>query len=95
MARACDAATGIEFALLDVAVDAELLGVEYDDVGEVDVGEVTAAFCRLAPWALNAERKVPKNGLLVVGMLAICVQAFTALRCSVLNIAPVRFALRL
>jgi len=40
--------------------------------GLVDaVGEEIVAFCRLAPCALKAERKLPKNGLLVVGMFAI------------------------
>jgi hypothetical protein len=31
--------------------------------------EPVAAFCMLAPWALKAERKLPKKGRFVVGML--------------------------
>jgi hypothetical protein len=69
IALACDAA-GIEFALFDVFGDA--CDVVYEDVCDVAVGEVTAAFCKLAPCTLNADRNEPKNGLLVVGMLAMC-----------------------
>lgn len=53
--------------------DAELFCV--NDVWAVEPappapGDVTAAaFCMLGPCALKAERKVPKNGLLVVGMV--------------------------
>lgn len=42
---------------------------EAEDPAGVDAA---AAFCRLAPCALKAERKLPKNGLLVVGMFAMC-----------------------
>lgn len=99
MGLACVAA-GNDVELFDVFVDAALLCVEYDDVCAVDVaavGDVTAAFCRLAPCALKAERKLPKNGRLVVGMLDICARLrytlFTSFYSCSFRIATCRFVL--
>ena len=75
MLRACEAA-GSTPVLLERFVLPALACVEYDVVCETwdaevaDVGDAAAAFCRLAPWALKADRKEPKKGRLVVGMLA-------------------------
>lgn len=79
MDRACvDAAKDAALLLVVVA----WLVVEYDVACEafgVAVDDVTVAFCKLAPCTLKADRKLPRKGLLVVGILAMYRELLLAL----------------
>lgn len=90
MDRACDAigsAKGPLGALLAAVFDCVEYCVDWVEVEVVVDGDGAAVFCRLAPCALKAERKLPKNGRLVVGMLAMSARRPRA-QCSMRQTAP-------
>lgn len=62
---ACEA-VGSPFALFEAFDAVLLLCVEYAVACVADVaavGDAAATFCKLAPCALKADKKLPKNGL--------------------------------